>query len=104
MHHGKSAWNAFPKGLNALHVAAYWGLTWTIGQLLEKNFDISSYGPDGWTPLHWAASNGYEGAVKLLIDKDASMAAQDSNHKWTALHWAAFKGHEAVVTELLKRG
>jgi len=52
MHHGESAWNAFPKGLNALHIAAFWGLTWIIGLLLTREFDISSYGLDGWTALH----------------------------------------------------
>jgi ankyrin repeat protein len=53
--------------------------------------------------LLWAAEEGHEAVVKLLLEKGAELEAKDSSG-WTALIWAAEKGHEAVVKLLLKKG
>jgi hypothetical protein len=75
---------------------------------------------DGWTPLVWAACNGYTDAVQYLLEQGAgqqyvkrSSATTDpppaaskkmdlKNTVNSPLHWAAFKGHLAVVWILLK--
>lgn len=101
--YGDNAWNAFPKGLTALHIAAFCGLTSIVARLIEREADISAHSLDGWTALHCAASNGHSASVRLLLGKGANVAAQDA-HKWTPLHWATFKGHKDTVEELLEGG
>ena len=32
---------------------------------------------DGWTPLHWASSEGRIEVVRLLLDRGAGIQAQD---------------------------
>jgi ankyrin repeat protein len=39
--------------------------------LLEKAVDVDSKDSYGRTPLSWAAQNGHEGVVKLLLEKGA---------------------------------
>jgi ankyrin repeat protein len=56
----------------------------------------------GRTPLLWAAENGHEAVVKLLLDKDADIESKDKNDR-TPLSWAAKKAHEAVVKLLLDK-
>lgn len=34
---------------------------------------------DGWSPLHYAAANGNEKIVKMLLDKDAFVDAVSPN-------------------------
>ncbi|KAK1237949.1 hypothetical protein MKX08_002528 [Trichoderma sp. CBMAI-0020] len=55
------------------------------------------------TPLHYAAENGYDGVVRLLLDNSANPWQMD-NSGWTSLALAATRGHEAVVRLLLERG
>ncbi|KAM6512088.1 hypothetical protein FALCPG4_017074 [Fusarium falciforme] len=55
------------------------------------------------TPLLWAAKNGHEAVVRLLLDRGARTEAADEDD-WTPLLWAAAKGHVAIVRLLLDRG
>ena len=55
--------------------------------------------------LLWAAENRHEAAVRLLVDKGASLEEQRPlSHNQTALLWAARNGHEAIVTLLIDKG
>ncbi|KAL2060787.1 hypothetical protein VTL71DRAFT_8839 [Oculimacula yallundae] len=54
----------------------------------------------GRTPLAWAAENGHEAIVQLLLDKGANADLKDENG-WTPLSWATRNGHEAVIKLLL---
>jgi ankyrin repeat protein len=51
----------------------------------------------------WAARNGHEEVVKLLLEKGAD-AESKSSYDWTPLSWAAENGHEAVVKLLFEKG
>jgi ankyrin repeat protein len=56
----------------------------------------------GQTPLLWAADNGHELVVKLLLAKDSiDPNSKKALYGRTLLSWAAETGHEAVVRLLL---
>ena len=55
------------------------------------------------TPLSYAAENGHEAVVKLLLEKGAELEPKDKDGR-TPLWWAARSGHEAVVKRLLEKG
>ncbi|MDD9140197.1 MAG: ankyrin repeat domain-containing protein, partial [Candidatus Cardinium sp.] len=52
------------------------------------------------TPLHAAASGGYEKIVQLLLEKEAILDTVD-NAQCTPLHLAAKKGNIAIVRALV---
>ena len=56
-----------------------------------------------YTPLHWAALNGFESVIQLLISKGIERNSR-SNFGWTALMQAVTNGHTAVVRALLDAG
>jgi ankyrin repeat protein len=59
----------------------------------------------GLTPLSWAAGNGYDGLVSLLLANDSvDPDLKDSQYGRTPLSWAASGGYEAVVKLLLQTG
>jgi hypothetical protein len=60
---------------------------------------------DGLTPLSWAAGNGHDDVVHLLLANDAiDPDLKDSQYDQTPLWQAAEGGHEAVVKLLLETG
>ena len=90
-----------PKQMTGLHLAAYFGIQEAAHILLQRwqNVDLSdSYGR---TPLSYAAENGHDAVVRLLLDKGADIESKDYNRGRTPLSWAAENGHEAVVKLLL---
>src|SRR5205823_1253148 len=68
-----------------------------------KRADINAQDDEGKTALHWAAKQGYEKIVQLLIAEGANIDAQDDEGK-TALHWAAKQGYEKIVQLLITVG
>lgn len=52
------------------------------------------------TSLSWAAGNGHETVVKLLLWKGAVVESHDINGL-TPIHWASSNGHDSVLTLLL---
>ena len=56
------------------------------------------------TPLMWAARNGHEATVKLLLETSKVDADAKDEYSQTPLSWAARNGHEAVVKLLLETG
>jgi ankyrin repeat protein len=58
----------------------------------------------GLTPLSWAAENGYDAVVHLLLTKNGvNPDLKDSQFGRTPLSWAAENGHDAVVHLLLAK-
>jgi ankyrin repeat protein len=56
----------------------------------------------GLTPLSWAAQNGHEMVVKMLLEKDTvDPNSRDIVYGRTPLSWGAERGHEVVVSLLL---
>ena len=61
----------FPGNLTALHVAATFGLDALILLLLEKGANVAAKDSTyGQTPPSWAAENGHEAVVRLLLKRD----------------------------------
>ncbi|KAK3384603.1 hypothetical protein B0T24DRAFT_716268 [Lasiosphaeria ovina] len=80
------------------------GDTNTMVKLLEENADIETKVIAGQTPLSWAAENGHEAVVNLLLERGANIETKDTKFGRTPLICATERGHEAVVKLLLERG
>jgi len=62
-------------------------------------------GPLQKTALHYAAVNGHDSVVHLLLDRGADRDAKEAYpSQKTALHYAAENGHNSVVRLLLDDG
>ncbi|EXA31765.1 hypothetical protein FOVG_17002 [Fusarium oxysporum f. sp. pisi HDV247] len=73
------------------------GVLWTILERADQvGINIDGKDASGWTPLWWAAAQGNEAIVRLLLDRGAYIEAPDKDGR-TPLWWAAERGHEAVV-------
>ncbi|KAI9773772.1 MAG: hypothetical protein M1839_002005 [Geoglossum umbratile] len=90
-----------PRQVTGVHVAAYFGLVESIIGLLEKEYNPDLQDSDGRTPLSWAADNGHEAVVKLLLATEKVDPDSKDSTGQTSLSWAAESGHEAVVKLLL---
>ena len=87
-----------PQQMKGVHLAAYFGLRDTMTALLENRYEPDSKDSYGQTPLSWAARNGHEAVVKLLLATEkVNLDSKDSKYGQTPLSWAAKNGQEAVV-------
>ena len=99
----------FPNRTSGLHLTARHGLLYlTEGLLMGKHgdSDIRADSKDsyGQTPLSWAAGNGHEAIVRLLLDTGKVDADSKDSYGLTPLCWAAENGHKAIVKLLLDTG
>jgi hypothetical protein len=94
------------EGWSDLALASYLGLSEVVQDMLVKekpDIYLEKVNEYGRTPLSWAARQGREAVVKLLLEKGAEIEAKDEYGR-TPLSWAAGQGHEAVVKLLLEKG
>ena len=91
----------FPKQITGLHLAAYFGITELVAIILQST-DVDSKDTNSQTPLSYAAENGHEAVVKLLLDTGKADIDSEDNYGQTPLSLAAEGGHEAVVKLLLE--
>jgi hypothetical protein len=75
-----------------------------INRLIRYGADVHQAAPEGYTPLHTAAQQGYTAVAELLIAQGADVNVLDSSDARTPLHAAATAGHTAVVELLLAKG
>ena len=68
--------------------------------LIQKNADVNK---PGWTPLHYASTNGHLPVINLLLDEHAYIDAASPNGT-TPLMMAAHYGTPAAVKLLLTAG
>ncbi|KAF4415301.1 Ankyrin repeat [Fusarium acutatum] len=84
--------------------AAYFGLSHTILALLENGHAADRNDMGWWTPLSYAARNGHEEVVSLLISRDeVDPNSGDVISDMSPLSWAAKNGHAVVVKVLLEK-
>ena len=91
------------KGANALHIAAWFGLTNVLADLLEDGLDINFQDPGHHqTPLIYAARQGHHDTVAKLLELGASINSRSARGS-TALVEAVKEEHDEVVHVLLKQ-
>ncbi|RZI42787.1 ankyrin repeat domain-containing protein [Herbaspirillum sp. HC18] len=87
-------------GDNALMIACYTGNKPAVEALLSKGAEVNR---PGWTPLHYAAANGHNDIIAMLLEKSAYIDAESPN-KTTPIMMAARGGHILTVKLLLDEG
>ena len=93
-----NAFNAL--GESALMLAALKGQLELAKKLVAKGADVNK---TGWTPLHYAASNGHVDVIKLLLENHAYIDAESPNGS-TPLMMASMYGNAQSVKLLIEEG
>ena len=88
---------------SGLHCASFFGIVEIVASLVElEGCGISQKDCTDNTPLIWAALNGHEGVVKILLEQGHVSPDGLGRKGGTLLGCAARRGHEEVVKILLK--
>ncbi|MBO5658445.1 MAG: ankyrin repeat domain-containing protein [Duodenibacillus sp.] len=88
-------------GEDALMLAAFKGNEPLVVDLLKRGAPVQS--PSGWTALHYAATNGHVGLMRLLLSKGADVNARTASGI-TPLYMAARKPSRDAVLLLMRAG
>jgi len=89
---------------SGLHCASLFGIDELVTCFIEvEGCDINGIDYIGSAPLVWAAKNGYEGVVRILLGRDNISPDRPDEYGETPLCWATSNGHEGVVEILLGR-
>ncbi|KAL3475445.1 ankyrin repeat-containing domain protein [Aspergillus californicus] len=94
---------SIPKGVTGLHIAAYFGLTEEISDLIQDESCLDVADSCGQTALHWAVRNGQEEAIIFLLSRGLDVNAVD-DHLESALHYAARHGSKTMIRLFLESG
>jgi uncharacterized protein len=89
-----------PQDESPLMMAALKGHTEMVRKLIARGADVNK---PGWTPLHYAATNGHLKIMEILLEEHAFIDAQSPNGT-TPLMMAAHYGTPAAVKLLLEAG
>jgi len=89
---------------SGLHCASFFGIVELVTGILNTGgCGINQQDCLDSTPLMWAARNGHEGAVKLVLGREDVDPNRPDKYDQTPLFCAAFEGYEGVVKLLLGR-
>ena len=89
-----------PQDESPLMMAALKGHLELARKLIGRDADVNK---TGWTPLHYAATNGHVAIIELLLERHAYIDAESPNGT-TPLMMAAHYGSTAAVKVLLDAG
>ena len=87
-------------GESPLMLAALKGELDLVEKMVKKGADVNK---TGWTPLHYAASNGHSAVIRLLLENYAYIDAESPNGS-TPLMLASMYGSPESVKLLLDEG
>ena len=88
---------------SGLHCASFFGIVELVTVLINsRGYKINQQDEAGRTPLVWAARNGHEGVVRLLLEQENVDPNCPDRNNTTPLGLAAVNGHEGVVKLLLE--
>ncbi|KAJ5148178.1 hypothetical protein N7526_001530 [Penicillium atrosanguineum] len=101
----KSKHNAPPEKFTSLAISSYFGLESVVIVLLEGADLKSNNRTSGESALTWAARNGHERVVELLLGKGANFDGLTNKILGQKLlSWAVKNGYETIVRLLLEKG
>ena len=89
---------------SGLHCASFFGIIEVVATLIETGYyDLNGRDSLGYTPLAWAAHNGHEEVVKILLGREEVNPEKPDYCGRTPLSYAAQNGDEGVAKILLGR-
>jgi len=89
---------------SGLHCASFFGIVEVVDSLIDMEcYDINGGDFMGCTPLAWAARNGHEKVVKILVGREEVNPDLTGDGGRTPLSHAAVSGNEGVVKQLLEQ-
>lgn len=86
------------------HWIGRFGLVFLLEQWIARDVELDGCDYDGRSPLYWAARNGHDATLKLLLATDKVNVNSKDKHGRTALSWVAENGNEAITRMLLDAG
>jgi len=92
-------------GFTALHAVSFFGIVGVVATVLERmEWDANATDHMGDTALTWAAREGHEEVVRMLLEQErANPNRVGTIYSRTPLAWAATNRHEEIVGMLLER-
>ena len=94
-----------PESTNRERIGRVWGASLVAGLVSRRYVNPDSCDKYGRTPLSWAAGNGHQEIVKLLLKrKDVNPKSLDTGHYRTPLSWAAMNDQKGTLKLLLGKG
>ena len=95
---------ATPPLFSGLHCASFFGIVELVTIFINaEGHEVDQQDCTGRTPLAWAARNGHEGVVQVLLERKNVDPNRLDKNDLTPLGWACIEGHARVVQLLLER-
>ena len=102
--HGANPRLVDPQDFSCLHSVTHSSDHWALLYMLcQPDIVVDERDNMGLTPLHWAALQGNNVSVEVLLKFGANPNLVDHNGL-TALHWAACGGNRSCISQLLEAG